>query len=105
MLRPDKKSAYEAIFNSKNLSEAEEGELGIFETRRLVKVEGAPETVAFTIQAPQEEWQVKAMEERGGLLLGDMIVGGISMLAPGGGASSSFPTFLSSHSTSCFLFW
>ena len=48
-------------------------------------MKSAPETVTFTIRAPTEDWQMEAMEERGGLLLGDLIVGGISILAPGEG--------------------
>jgi hypothetical protein len=74
--------AYAAILNTPRLSGMED--VACFEVPRGVQVEGAPESIQFVIRPPVKEWQVKAMEERGGLLLGDMIVGGISMMASDG---------------------
>jgi hypothetical protein len=73
--------AFAAVLDKPNL--AEEEHLGIFQVERLVAVEGATPFVEITIQTPEEEWQVKAVEEYG-MLLGDMVVGGISMLATPG---------------------
>lgn len=73
--------AYAAILDRPNMAEVEN--LGIFQLERLFPVEGATRYVDFTIQPPQEDWQIEAVEKRG-MLLGDMIIGGISMLASPG---------------------
>lgn len=68
--------AYAAILDTQRLDGMED--VACFEVPRAVRVEGVEESVQFVVRPPVKEWQVKAMEERGGLLLGDMMVGGIS---------------------------
>jgi len=74
--------AYSAIFDAPNASEEEN--LGIFAVERMEPIEGAQPLIGFNIQVPEEDWQIAAMEERGGVMIGDIVVGGISELATPG---------------------
>ncbi|KAH8599346.1 glyoxalase-like domain-containing protein [Bisporella sp. PMI_857] len=74
--------AFSAIFDAPNASK--EYHHGLFTVHRMNKVENAVPLLEFKIQAPTEEWQIKAMRERGGILLGNMLVGTNSPVsAPG----------------------
>ena len=73
--------AYSAIFDSPN---ATEESFGMFAVERMNPIEGAPPLVGFNIQTPEEDWQIAAIEERGGVMIGDVVVGGISELATPG---------------------
>lgn len=72
--------AYEGIMGVPNV--AEEENMGVFRLERLFPVEGADRWVEFVIQEPQGEFQMQEVEKHG-VLLGDMVVGGISMLGTG----------------------
>lgn len=75
--------AYKAILDTPNLANGEiEPSRGIFEVQRMNKVEGAKGGISFCVQPPTEESQIVGMKERGGVLLGDIVVGGLS---PSGG--------------------
>lgn len=56
---------------------AEEAELGVFEVERLVNVQGAGKYMELTVQAPEEEWMIEEVSERG-VMLGDMVIGGVA---------------------------
>jgi hypothetical protein len=65
--------AYSAILGVENMSKGEYQ--GLFGVERLHKLDGGG-NVTLCLRAPGEEWQVAAMKKRGGVLLGDLILGG-----------------------------
>jgi len=67
--------AYSAIFDAPNATD--EDNFGMFAVERMNSVNAAAPLVGINIQVPEEDWQVAAMEERGGVMIGDLVVGGI----------------------------
>jgi hypothetical protein len=65
--------AYSAITGVENTSK--EKSEGLFGVDRVHRIDGAG-NVSLCLRVPSEEWQVTAMEKRGGALLGDLILGG-----------------------------
>lgn len=65
--------AYAAILDTKG---ADNGGAG-FEVGRLHEVDGAS-GVKLMLKTAQENWQVKEIERRGGVLIGDMVIGGFA---------------------------
>lgn len=76
--------AYAAVLDTSNIKEDGEQALGVFEIQRMNKVPGVDDSIRFYVQAPLEEWQKEAMDERGGVMLGDIVVGGLSILGGSG---------------------
>jgi hypothetical protein len=73
--------AYGAVLDTKNIADKDLGQnLGVFEIPRMKAVEGAENTISFVVQAPPEKWQDEGMKERGGVMLSDIVVGGLSIL-------------------------
>ncbi|KAF8852393.1 hypothetical protein BDZ45DRAFT_678371 [Acephala macrosclerotiorum] len=65
---------YSAVLGAENtVPENEASRLGIFSLRRLRKVDGALDP-SFKVQIPSKEAQVKAMEERDGSFIGDLVI-------------------------------
>ncbi|KAG9241133.1 glyoxalase-like domain-containing protein [Calycina marina] len=74
--------AFSAIFDAPNART--DGTSGTFAAARVNQIDGAAHLIAINIEVPREDWQVQAMEKRGGAMIGDMIVGGFSLHATPG---------------------
>lgn len=78
---PDLAEAYAAILDTPNIADTDVGQnVGAFKIERMNKIEGAESSIHFYVVAPPEEWQAEGMKERNGVMLGDIVVGGLSML-------------------------
>jgi hypothetical protein len=70
--------AYAAILDKPNIAQEGEVNQGTFEISRLNEIHGVGDGIRICVQAPSEDLKVKAMEDRGGVLLGDIVVGKLS---------------------------
>lgn len=66
------RAGYKAIFDVEGKSDEEDG---VFRTKRLASVPGAPEEVIFRVGVPRERERVEEVGKRGGVLLGDLVFG------------------------------
>jgi len=72
--------AYEAILDTRNLMDGNARPGGIFEIPRMEPVEGVEDSLKIYVHPPPDEEQKLRMEERVAVMVGDLVVGGLSTM-------------------------
>ncbi|KAG0646327.1 hypothetical protein D0Z07_8098 [Hyphodiscus hymeniophilus] len=69
--------AYEAILGTSEEMRAEGGKGGVLVIGRLRSIVGVEEGITFTIRTPEGKEMIDGLKERGGVWLGDLVLGGL----------------------------